>query len=65
MLMNISSLLEGKTIISRVLSHGTLAQIRELFSAYHKEAINDVFRALKPGALSPRRRDYFTLILSS
>lgn len=57
-------LLEDKMVISRTLSHGTFAQIRELFSTYSKEAILAVFMTLKKGALSERRRDYFALILS-
>ncbi len=58
------ALLTEKTIITRVLSHGTFAQIRELFSVYSKDAITRIFLMLKQGALSQRRRDYFTLILS-
>lgn len=58
------SSLEEQVIISRVLSHGTFAQIQELFSVYGKEAVQAVFVTLKEGALSPRRRSYFTLILS-
>lgn len=57
-------LLEENRIITRTLSHGTLAQIQELFSSYTKDAIQTVFLSLKQGALSERRRDYFTLILS-
>lgn len=58
------SSLEEQVIISRVLSHGTFAQIQELFFAYGKEAVQAVFVTLKSGALSPRRRSYFSLILS-
>lgn len=58
------SLLGAETIISRGLSYGTFAQIRELFHMYGKNAIRGVFVTLKQNALSPRRRDYFTLILS-
>lgn len=58
------SSLEEKTVISRTLSHGTLAQIRALFSSYGKDAVRTVFTDMKPTALSERRRDYFTLILS-
>lgn len=58
------SSLDKKAIISRTLSHGTFAQIREIFSVYGRDAITEVFLTLKPGALSERRRAYFTLILS-
>lgn len=60
---NLHSLSE-KAIISRVLSHGTFAQVSEIFSVYGKNTITEVFRALKQGALSERRQDYFKLILS-
>ena len=56
--------LESETVIARTLSHGTFAQIAELFSVYSKTAIAAVFVGLKPGAISARRRSYFTLILS-
>ncbi|TXI33799.1 MAG: hypothetical protein E6Q53_02380 [Candidatus Moraniibacteriota bacterium] len=58
------SSLKEQAIIARTLSHGTLAQIEELFSVYGKEAVRSVFATLKVGALSPRRRSYFSLILS-
>jgi hypothetical protein len=51
------------TIIARTLTYGTYAQIKAL-SAYGKEAIRAVFLSLKQGALSDRRRDYFSIILS-
>lgn len=56
--------LDARVVITRTLSHGTLAQIAELFSVYGKAAITTVFTGLKPGAISPRRRSYFSLILS-
>lgn len=58
------SLLTEEVIISRTLSHGTFEQVQALFSSYSKEHIRAVFRTLKVGALSERRRDYFTLILA-
>ncbi|MFZ1626409.1 MAG: hypothetical protein WAT81_01225 [Candidatus Moraniibacteriota bacterium] len=56
--------LNSETVIARTLSHGTFAQIAELFSVYGRAAITRVFTGLKPGAISARRRSYFTLILS-
>lgn len=56
--------LEEKTVIARTLSHGTFAQIQELFSSYDRSLIQAIFMSLKKGALSERRRDYFSLILS-
>lgn len=56
--------LEERVVISRTLSHGTFAQIRDLFALYGRDAIQTVFTTLKHGALSERRRDYFALILS-
>ncbi len=58
------SSLKEQAIIARTLSHGTLTQIEQLFSVYGKEAVKSVFATLKASALSPRRRSYFTLILS-
>jgi hypothetical protein len=58
------SSLGDETVISRALSHGSFDQIQDLFSTYGKEVIRVVFVHLKPGALSDRRRDYFTLLLS-
>ncbi len=58
------SSLKEQAVIARTLSHGTLTQIEELFSVYGKEAVKAVFVSLKEGALSSRRRSYFTLILS-
>ena len=58
------SSLKEQAVIARTLSHVTLTQIEDLFSVYGKEAITSVFNTLKAGALSPRRRSYFTLILS-
>jgi hypothetical protein len=56
--------LSEKVIISRVLSHGTFAQIGEIFSVYDKNTISEVFRGLRQGAITERRQAYFKLILS-
>lgn len=58
------SSLEERVVVLRTLSHGTLAQIQALFASYDQKVIREVFHAMKKGALSERRRDYFTLILS-
>ncbi|PIV85973.1 MAG: hypothetical protein COZ27_01380, partial [Candidatus Moranbacteria bacterium CG_4_10_14_3_um_filter_41_65] len=59
---NLASL-EGKTVITRVFFCGTFAHIQGVFSSYDKHTIQEVFRNLKSGAISPRRYDYFSLIL--
>lgn len=57
------SSLGASVVIARTLSHGTLAQIQGLFSTYERDVIRSVLISFKKGALSERRRDYFTLIL--
>lgn len=61
---NSLALLTEKKVIARILSHGTFAEIKELRATHNLALIQEVFLDLKPGALSARRRSYFSLIFS-
>ncbi len=58
------SLLSEKHIIQRALTYGTLSVIRAIFNTYRKKSIRKVFLNMKDGALTPRRRSLFAIILA-
>ncbi len=58
------SVLSEKHIIQRALTYGTLGVMQAIFSTYGKDSIRKVFLNMKDGAITPRRRSFFALILA-